>query len=268
MVRQPRGTKRSTQTYCTFRKTCHGEAAIDHYEILLRKLKEHSTLDAGDIAELRGLTTAERVLQPNEDFIRQGDRPRVSALVISGMVARYHLLPDGRRQYLSYHLAGDLPDAQALFIEHMDHAICAIGAATLVSIPHREITAVFDRRPTLGFAIWRETLIDAAIFREAITNNSARTMPSRMAHLFCELFYRAQMTGLTHGNVFVAPISLSQLGETLGMSLATVNRTLSELRDSRAVDFRNGELTVSNFDRLADIGQFDPRYLHLKRPAI
>jgi CRP-like cAMP-binding protein len=106
------------------------------------------------------------------------------------------------------------------------------------------------------------TLIDAAVFREAITNNSARTMPAAMAHLFCELFYRARASGLTEGNTLSAPISLVQLGETLGMSIATVNRTLQELRASRAVDFQKGELDVRNWHRLAELGQFNPRYLH------
>jgi hypothetical protein len=52
------------------------------------------------------------------------------------------------------------------------------------------------------------------------------------------------------------------------MSLATVNRTLQELRGSRAVDFQNGELVVRNWQRLAAIGQFDPGYLHLKKPPL
>jgi CRP-like cAMP-binding protein len=216
---------------------------------------------------IRALSMTPRALAPNEDFIRQGDRPKVSALVVSGIVGRYHLLADGRRQYLSYHLPGDLPDAQALFVEQMDHAVCAIGPATLVSIPHKEMIATFDERPTVGFAIWRETLIDAAIFREAVTNNSARSMQARMAHLFCQIFYRARASELTRDASFTLPVGLGQLGETLGMSLATVNRTLAELRETRYLDFRNGELTVKNWDRAAELGQFDPRYLHLKKPV-
>jgi hypothetical protein len=51
------------------------------------------------------------------------------------------------------------------------------------------------------------------------------------------------------------------------MSIATVNRTLHELRASRAMDFQNGELIVKSWSRLAEIGQFDPHYLHLKKPA-
>jgi CRP-like cAMP-binding protein len=237
-------------------------------QILQRKLKEHSRLSPGDVAEISSFSYSLRELQPGEDFIRQGDIPKFSALVISGMVARYHMLDNGQRQYLSFHMTGDLPDAQALFIEEMDHAVCAIGLATLASIPHKEIIRAFDRRPPVGFAIWRETLIDAAIFREAITNNSARTMEARMAHLFCELFYRARASSLTKDNTFHVPISLTQLGETLGMSIATVNRTLNALRVSRTMDFRNGALIVQNWRKLVQLGQFNPRYLHLKKPPL
>jgi CRP-like cAMP-binding protein len=233
---------------------------------LIRKLREHSRLSAEDIAEINGLSHTLRQIEPDEDLIRQGDDPDVSALVLSGMVARYHLLDNGGRQYLSFHMAGDMPDAQALFVEKMDHAVCGIGAALIALIPHRELLAAFNRRPSIAFAIWRETLIDAAIFREAITNNSARSMPARMSHLFCELLYRARASGLTDGLSLVMPVSLVQLGETLGMSIATVNRTLNELRVSRAADLRKGMLVVQNWKRLAEIGGFDPGYLHLKKP--
>lgn len=237
-------------------------------QTLIRKLREHSRLTAEDLACINALSHTVRELQPNEDLIRQGDDPDVSALVLSGMVARYHLLPNGVRQYLSFHMTGDMPDSQALFIDRMDHAVCAIGPAVIASIPHSELIAAFDRRPSVGFAIWRETLIDAAIFREAVTNNSARTMPARMGHLFCELLYRARASGLTRNNTFSVPVSLVQLGETLGMSIASVNRTLQELRVSRMMDFQRGLLQVSDWKGLTELAQFNPGYLHLKKPPL
>ena len=236
-------------------------------QVVVAKLKEHSRLTADDIAEIKGFSHAVRDLASNEDLIRQGDAPDVSAVVLSGWMARYHLLPNGARQYLSFHMAGDWPDAQALFLDRMDHAVCAIGPAMVACIPHKELTKAFNRRPQVGFAIWRETLIDAAIFREAITNNSARAKPERMAHLFCELFYRARASDLADSHALDLPISLTQLGEALGMAIATVNRTLVELRASRTMDFRGGQLTIRNWSKLCGIGQFDPSYLHLKRPA-
>jgi CRP-like cAMP-binding protein len=236
--------------------------------ILIRKLEEHSRLNADDRDAIQSLSYAVRNLQPDEDLIRQGDDPSVSALVTAGMLARYHLLGTGKRQYLSFHMTGDMPDSQALFIDEMDHAVCAIGAASVALISHKELLAVFKRRPTVSFAIWRETLVDAAIFREAITNNGARTASTRMAHLFCELFYRAKASGLTDDNSCHAPISRIQLGETLGLSIATTNRALLALRQSRSVEFQRGVLLVKSWERLAKIGQFSPAYLHLRKAPI
>ncbi len=238
---------------------------MDMDRIVTNKLKEHSRLSGDDIAEIRNFSYGQRELADQEDLIRQGDEPDKSVIVVDGWVARYHLLPSGARQYLSFHMPGDWPDAQALFLDRMDHAVCGIGPATVASIPHKELTRAISRRPSLGFAIWRETLIDAAIFREAITNNSARAKPARMAHLFCELFYRARALGHVRDGQMQLPLSLIQLGEALGIAIATVNRTLLELRASRAVDFRSGTLLVHNWSRLCAIGEFDPGYLHLKK---
>jgi CRP-like cAMP-binding protein len=235
------------------------------HEALVRGLSEHSRLAEEDVAEVSALSVTVRDFGPNEDFIRQGDCPEFSALVVSGMVARYHLMQTGRRQYLSFHLSGELPDAQGLFIQRMDHGLCAIGPASVAFIPHRELLRAFVRRPSLGLAIWRETLLDAAIFREAITNNSSRPMRARMAHLFCELFFRAQEAGLSRDNRLQLPISLAQLGETLGMAIATVNRTLQELRASGLMDFRDGELTVLKWSELQAAGDFSPDYLHMTK---
>jgi len=107
------------------------------------------------------------------------------------------------------------------------------------------------------------------IFREAITNNSGRPVHVRMAHLFCELFYRARISGVVERNQLALPLNLIQLGETLGMAIATVNRTLQQLRTTGSADFRDGVLTINNWDKLVQIGEFDPRYLHLKKvPAL
>jgi CRP-like cAMP-binding protein len=239
------------------------------YEVLVRKLKEHSLLDATDLGAVQALarTAASRALAADEDFIAQGDKPKSSAVVLSGMVGRYHLLSGGRRQYLSFHIAGDLPDAQTLFIEVMDHAVCAIGEATIALIPHEAILDLFKRRPAVGMAIWRETLIDAAIFREAITNNGSRPPQTRTAHLFCELYYRHRAAGIGKPGRCRVPLHQGQIGETLGMSIVTVNRTMQALRRTCAMEFRNGELSVHDWRRLVELADFNPSYLHLKRPS-
>ncbi len=231
-------------------------------DVLIEKLTQHSHLSAADLARVRHLTCSLRELSPTEDFIHQGDRPRTSAIVIEGRLARYHTLASGRRQYLSIHLPGDWPDAQGLFLEEMDHSICAIGKAVVCAIPHDELIALFRERPPIAFAVWRETLIDASIFREAITNNSSRDPVARLAHFFCEMYFRAKQIGLVRDGALLLPLNQTQIGEMLGMALVSVNRNLKRLRDYSAADFKAGKLIVKDWKKLSSIGEFDPTYLH------
>jgi CRP-like cAMP-binding protein len=237
------------------------------HDILVRKLKEHTRISSGDADALGRLPFEQRPLPANADIVRQGDQPRVSVFVLRGMLARYHTRPGGGRQYLSFHISGDMPDLQALFLDVMDHSVCAIDDAEIALVLHSEILDLFERRPPLGFALWRETLIDAAIFREAITNNSARPPRIRMAHFFCEQYYRAKAGGLASQNSCSLPLSQMRLGETLGISVVTTNRMVQSLRRSGAVDWRDGVLTVRNWRKLTEIGEFDAGYLHLTRQS-
>lgn len=234
------------------------------HDILLKKLNQHSRLSRDDEVEVRNLTCTVRELSPNEDFIHQGDFPRSSAIVVEGILARYHTLKSGYRQYLSLHLPGDWPDAQGLFLDRMDHSVCAIGRTVVCAISHENLITLFRRRPTISFSVWRETLIDASIFREAITNNSGRDAVTRLAHFFCEIYLRAKTVGLVKNGAVALPLNQTQLGEMLGMSLVSVNRNLSILRKSSAVEFKTGVLTVNDWRKLSSMGEFDPSYLHQK----
>jgi CRP-like cAMP-binding protein len=239
----------------------------DTHDVLIRKLQAHSDLSGADLAAISALPDTMRTLRPNEDVVRQGDKPNVSAVVLQGMLARYHTLASGRRQYLSFHIMGDMPDSQTLFIETMDHGVCAIDDATVALIPHDALIHLFKERPAVASAIWRETLIDAAIFREAITNNSGRPLQTRMAHFFCEQYYRARANGIAKLGTCRLPLSQTQIGEALGASLPSISRALQALRKSKSVELRGGQLHVFNWDKLVRLGDFSPTYLHLRKPS-
>src|ERR1700752_2093900 len=100
---------------------CQAPGKMAPSDILLRKLKFHSPIDSADVAAIRRLRCEIRELQPGEEFVRQGDKPKGAAVVIEGFMARFHTLRSGTRQYLALHYPGDWPDAQGLFLQNMDH---------------------------------------------------------------------------------------------------------------------------------------------------
>lgn len=232
-------------------------------ELITHKLKAHTELSTDDVAAIYEIVAAVSHVHAGDDIVRQGgDRPTSAIVVLNGMLGRYHALQNGGRQYLSFHIAGDMPDAQSLFLRQMDHSVCAIDEASVATIPHSRILALFARRPTLAFAMWRETLIDAAIFRAAITNNSAREPMARAAHFLAEQYFRAAAVNLTANNACSLPLTQQQIAETLGMSLVTASRALRALRETGSVELRDRMLIVYNWSKLVDAGQFDDAYLH------
>ena len=239
------------------------------HRILARNLREHSRLAQEDIEQITRLSFVVRPYEPNEDLIRQGDRPTAAVLVLSGMVGRYHLLSNGRRQYLSFHIIGDMPDAQGLFLEQMDHALCAMGRAVVAFIPHEDIIKSFKATTS---ARLRHLARNPDRCRDFPTSHHQQQRATGAARewriCFCELFYRGRASGVAGQREYPLPLNLVQLGETLGMAIATVNRTLNQLRTSGSVDFRDGVLTIKNWEKLVRIGEFDPRYLHGKKAAL
>jgi CRP-like cAMP-binding protein len=236
-------------------------------ELLLRKAMQHGTLLEADKAAILSLRPGTRLVSAGEDLVRQGDRPDVAVMVLSGMLARYHTLPSGDRQYVALHISGDLPDVQSLFLSVMDHSLCALDRSEVGVIPHDQLRDLFLKRPGVGFAFWRLTLVDAAIFREAVTNIGARNHVARLAHLFCEQYVRSREARLVDGWSCRLPLTQGQIGQMLGMSHISVHRALQRLRKERLAEFRSGELEVTDWRGLRHAAGFDPTYLHLQKKS-
>jgi len=233
------------------------------HDLLVRKLESMGTVspEARDcVSELHGEV---RSIAAGEDVVSDGDKPTHCVIVLSGFLCRYKLLAAGTRQILSFHQAGDLPDLQSLFLKTMDHSVGALVDSDLVLIPHRVMLNIVTRCPDLGHLLWRDTLIDAAIFREWMIGIGRRNAYTRIAHLLCELIVRMRSVRLQDGLRYDLPITQSDIGDALGLSNVHVSRTLRDLEGDELLEYRKGVITVRDWDGLKEAGEFDLTYLHL-----
>ena len=234
-------------------------------ESLITKLNSIGTLNETDRALLESLPVTSRRLAPQEHLLHQGDRPTTSVVVLSGVLARFQELPNGDRQVVSFHFKGEIPDLHSLFIGKMDHSLVAITECLVGLVPHEDLRRAVRVSPTLTALLWRETLIDASIFRQWITNNGRRGALAGTAHLLCEFMVRAKSIGtLNSDGAWPMPFTQQQLGDALGLSLVHINRTLKALREAHVVALDRGLLRILNWNELQTIAGFDPTYLHLK----
>jgi CRP-like cAMP-binding protein len=229
---------------------------------LFRRLNVVTGLDDADIAAIRGLPINVRHWEAGRTVVSDGSRPTECVLVIEGFCVRAKTTVTGQRQILSIHIPGEIPDLQSLHLRRMDHDLVAVAPSTLGFISHASLRALTRENPNVAEVLWRDTLIDAAIFREWIVNVGQRPAPSRLAHTVVELRRRLAVTGRAAGDTFDMPLTQEQISEALGITPVHANRIIRQLRDDGIVDINRGRVTVLDETKLADLAQFDDRYLH------
>lgn len=234
---------------------------------LIRKLESIGQLSESERAAVARLPLELRSFAAGVDLVREGDRPHHCCLIVEGMTARYKLTGDGQRQIMSFHTPGDMPDLQSLHLEVMDHSLGAITRTQAAMIAHEHLHRLIAEQPGVGALFWRDTLIDASIFREWLVGVGRRSAYARIAHLLCELFARARAVGLTSGNTMELPITQVELGDSLGLSSVHVNRVLQELRGEGLIVSRGRTLIILDVAGLEKAGDFDPAYLHITKLA-
>ena len=231
--------------------------------ILAKKLSRIFPLSPDELEIAERAVASTKDLRPGEDLVRDGTRPSACTLVMEGFACRYKMLPDGGRQIMSFLIPGDICDLQSFILEKMDHSIGALGACKVGSIPHSVVREITEKYPRIARAFWKDTLIEASVFREWLVNLGRRPAYPRVAHVLCEIMVRLDAVGLAHNGSCRLPITQVELSDAMGLSVVHVNRTLQRLRAEGLIDLDGKLLTIRDWERLKEAGEFDQDYLHL-----
>jgi CRP-like cAMP-binding protein len=122
------------------------------------------------------------------------------------------------------------------------------------------------KRPAVAHAMWIDTLVDASIFREWIANIGRRDARTRVAHLLCEFAVRLRVAGLGGDAYYELPMTQEQLADATGLTSVHVNRTLKGLEREGLIERANPRaIWIGDWRRLAEAGDFDTNYLHLRQ---
>ena len=127
--------------------------------MLIRKLESIAPLSNEERQAVQSLPVRIYNLDARQDIVRDGDVPTHCCLVIRGWAYRYKLLSEGRRQILSFHIPGDIPDLQSLHIQTTDHTLATVTNATVAFISHDSLRELTAQHPGIASLFWRDALI-------------------------------------------------------------------------------------------------------------
>jgi len=234
-------------------------------EVHLKKLRKRDDISAEEEKAIRA-AVAEVVNFPADRVaIRTGQELNVSMLLLDGWMARAKDLRGGQRQISELHVAGDFADLHSFTLKRLEHDVLTLTPCRVAIVPHERLRQITETHPHLTRVFWFSTNLDAAIHRERMLSLGARSAIGRMAHLFCELYVRLEIAGLTDGQSYDFPLTQQELSECHGLTAVHVNRTLQELRRRGVIRLGDRRLDILDLHQLQTIAEFDPAYLYLEK---
>ncbi|HEV7255373.1 MAG TPA: Crp/Fnr family transcriptional regulator [Mesorhizobium sp.] len=241
--------------------------------LLVERLSVLAPLDDVERQALAEAPLRTMVAARDQTLVRHGEGMAECRVLLSGLAAAHKLLPDGKRQIVSFVLPGDFLDLDAYAAGRMDRGVTALSSCSIASIPHAALRRLSADHPGIALALWRDTLLNAAVAREWVVNVGQRMAAERLAHLICEMCANLETRGLAQGEgderSFSWPVTQADIADATGLSTVHVNRTIQDLRARELIQFRHQEVTVLDWPGLQSLAGFSPDYLSPfdKRPG-
>ncbi len=209
------------------------------------RLSALTRLDPDAIQALEGSIAASVTDRPRAELLTEGREIPAALLVVEGWAARVRILADGRRQFLSFLLPGEL-------IGMCQHAR-PVAVSTVVAItPLRTCRAPDGSHyPALAHAYAISSAFEDAYLLAQITRLGRLSALERLADIMLELRERLALAGQVRNGAFELPLTQEMLADVLGLTPVHVNRMVQQARREGWLEWRARRVTVKDIAALA-----------------
>lgn len=217
-----------------------------------------------EIPHIQSFKVGEVRLERGEVLIEQEVTRGGLYTLLSGMMMRYRMLPDGRRQIVNFMFPGDLIGLQGAFGEPACHSVEALLAARLCVFDSPRYHELIVAQPSLGYDITWLAAKEETALEEHLVALGRRSAKERVAYLAVWLIERARATCMAQDrNRLVVSITQTQIADMLGLSLVHTNRTIKSLERQGLVLWRQGAVEIPDLAMTAEFAHFE---LSIQRP--
>lgn len=234
----------------------------------LRPLALFLEPSADELDLVQSLKRRERRLAAGESLIHEGQTDAPLYTLLRGWAFRYKTLSDGRRQILSFLMAGDFIGVQQKMADAAAHGVETLTDAQFCVFQRDSLWELHRRSPMMGFNITWLTAHEESMVDDTLLSVGRRSAEERIASMLILLFKRAAALQTDAGAAGVPfPLTQQHIADGLGLSLVHTNKTLRKLERRGLHRIADGRLflrDVKAMARLADLygdGRPPPRPL-------
>lgn len=198
-----------------------------------------------------------KTLRPGEILFFEGDRSDSLYILTEGCVRLSKMLADGRRQITGFLFPSDF--LGLALRERYAYSAEAVGPVALCRYPKNRLEALLDQFPAMERRLLAVASNELAAAQDQMLLLGRKTALERVASFLMILMRRMQMKG--RQDMVSLPMTRTDIGDYLGLTIETVSRSLSKLKRDRVVRFLTAqELQIVDPKRLASLAGADEEW--------
>jgi CRP-like cAMP-binding protein len=195
-----------------------------------------------------------RRFNAHEHLFHEGDREGNIFRIERGLVRLYKLLNDGRRQIISFRYPGDVLGSDTLTEQF--YSAEAVTDVTLRSLPREVAHRRMKDEPAFTSELIDLLSQELASTRSQISVLNRRSAIEKLAAFILDLWGRQVEKG--GGDRLTLELTRTDIADFLGLTIETVSRNLTKLRQRRIIDLRHiHTLIILDEDRLKELATGD-----------
>jgi CRP-like cAMP-binding protein len=192
-----------------------------------------------------------RRVEAKELLYAEGDAISHVYRIETGAIALFKVLADGRRQVMGFAYPGDLI---GLGVED-EHAMNAqaVKATRVRCLPVSSVRQSAAMDPTLGFKLYEALARELSATRDLMLTTGHRSAVERVAGFLLAFSRRNERNG-KDPTTFELPMTRTDIGDFLGLTIETVSRTSTKLKLSGLIELRPcSEVKLLDVEELAGL---------------
>ncbi|MFC0203584.1 Crp/Fnr family transcriptional regulator [Novosphingobium soli] len=213
-----------------------------------------AALDAGELAALNAIGRT-RNLDAGESIIWEGEDSVLVANVIDGVLKLSTNTEDGREQIVGVVYPSDFIGRP--FGGTTGHGVTALTEAKVCVFSRRDFDAFAREHPALEHKLLERTLGELDRTRRWMLLLGRKSAAEKMASFLVEMVERLAGSGCRidrdrpNQRMLTLPFSRQQIADVLGLTIETVSRQFTRLRQEGVIDLPSRrEVTILDYEAL------------------
>jgi CRP/FNR family transcriptional regulator len=231
---------------------CQQDYQVSCGNCLLSSVCLPIALESADIEKLDEIVQRGRPLQKGEHLYRINDPFSSVYAVRSGTLKAYTLTNDGQEQITGFYFPGEIVGMDGISKNKHASSAKALETAAICEIPFEVLGELSTRIPTLQRHFFQLMSREITEDQQLITLLSKNSAEERIAALLLSVSTRYARRKLSARH-FRLPMSRTDIGNYLGLTVETVSRVFSRLQKSGVLAADNKEISIENMDELRAI---------------